>query len=88
MSSLLLVVEDAFEAGGAGVVLHPRIVVQEAAATPFAVELRQPDGRMQAAQASFDLAHLRNAKGTFALVRVLGTRLEELPPGTEVWRLD
>lgn len=88
MPTLLVVVEEAFAAGPHDLVLHPRIVVQAASSQPFAVELRTPEGTRLSATARLDLAHLRNAQGTFALVRLLNRDVHAAPPGTEVWRIE
>jgi hypothetical protein len=83
----LVVVEEAFAARGAGVVVSPRITVHDTApAKPFPVRLRLPDGRETTATATLDVAHIRGPNGAFALVRILGVTLEDVPAGTEVWR--
>lgn len=82
----LVQVEDAFPAGK-DLVLHPRVILEAGAPQePLHVELELPDGILREARVRFDVAHMRNARGTFALVRVLDTH--ELPPGTRVWRTD
>jgi hypothetical protein len=80
------VVEDVHAARGGGVVVSPRITVHDAARGSFPVELRLPDGTRRAATATLDVAHIRGPNGAFALVRILGVGLEDVPPGTEVWR--
>lgn len=80
----LLTVEDAAPTGRHDVLLYPRVVVVAPDAGTFSVELGFPDGTCAAATARYDLAHQRNAQGTFALVRLLDH--DDVPAGTVVWR--
>jgi hypothetical protein len=82
----LVVVEEAFPVRGGAVQLTPRITVQnDAPRAPFPVRLRLPDGRERTAMAALDVAHMRGQHGAFAMVRLLGLTIADVPPGTEVW---
>jgi hypothetical protein len=85
--SLLLVVEEAHPARGGDVVLAPRIVVHGPAGPPFAVSLELPDGSQRAAAAALDVAHIRGPNGAFALVRLVGLTVDDVPTGTRVFRI-
>ena len=82
----LVVVEEAFAARGGGVVVHPRITVHDTSRAPFPVQLRHPDGSRRTATATLDVAHIRGPNGAYALVRILGVGVQDVPPGTEIWR--
>ena len=86
MDAPLVVVEEVFAARGAGVVVSPRITVHAAAGGAFPVRLRLPDGTERAATATLDVAHIRGPNGAFAMVRLHGVTIDEVPAGTEVWR--
>jgi hypothetical protein len=86
MPSKLVVVEEAFAARGAGVLVAPRITIGERPSGPFPVRLRLPDGRERALTATLDVAHIRGPHGAFAMVRLLGVSPGEVPAGTEIWR--
>jgi hypothetical protein len=81
-----VVVEEAFAARGHGVLVAPRITVDERPSAPFAVRLRLPDGRERALTATLDVAHIRGPNGAFAMVRLLGVTPADVPAGTEIWR--
>jgi hypothetical protein len=70
------------------VVLSPRIVVTGPAGPPFAVRLTLPDGTEREAKAALDVAHIRGPNGAFALVRIVGAAVEDVPVGTTVTRLE
>jgi hypothetical protein len=83
----LVVVEEAFAGRGTDVVVSPRITIHDPSVPKsFPVRLRLPDGTEQTATAALDVAHIRGPNGAYALVRILGVRLEDVPAGTEVWR--
>lgn len=83
----LVVVAEAFPARGSAVQVAPRItVLQDAPRAPFPVRLRLPDGTERKATAVLDVAHIRGPHGAFAMVRLLGLQVEDVPAGTEVWR--
>ncbi len=83
----LLVVEDAHPARGGDLVLAPRIVVHGPAGPPFAVRLELPDGSAREATAALDVAHIRGPNGAFALVRLVGLTVGDVPAGTRVIRV-
>jgi len=85
MSTPLVVVEEAFVARGSGVLVAPRITIEDPPGAPFPVHLRFPDGTDRRALATFDVAHIRGPHGTFAMVRLLGLTPADVPAGTEVW---
>jgi hypothetical protein len=82
----LVVVEEVFAARGAGIVVSPRITVHAPASGAFAVRLRLADGTERAATATLDVAHVRGPHGAFAMVRLHGVTVEQVPVGTEIWR--
>jgi hypothetical protein len=77
--SLLLVVEEAHPARGGD--------VHGPAGPPFAVSLELPDGSQRAAAAALDVAHIRGPNGAFALVRLVGLTVDDVPTGTRVFRI-
>jgi hypothetical protein len=81
----LLVVEEAFVAGGRGVLVAPKITLTRSAEGTFTVLLRFPDGSERAATASLDVAHIRGPLAPFAMVRLQGLLPGDVPPGTEIW---
>lgn len=84
--SPLVVVGEVHVARGGGVVVSPRITVHDAPRGSFPVQLRLPDGTRRPAIAALDVAHIRGPNGAYALVRILGLGVEDVPAGTEVWR--
>ncbi len=84
MSVRWLVVEDAFE-DARGIMLQPRIVAKSAIRGEVLVTLRSPDGRERAARASMTVSHVRGPLAPFAVIRLHGVGLEDVPAGTEVW---
>lgn len=87
MSSLLLVVDEAFVSRGPGVLVMPRFTVTgEPEKAPFEVTLKRPDGTSRTAQAQLEVAHMRGPAGVFAMVRLRDATVEDAPPGTEIWR--
>jgi len=86
MGEKLLVVEDAFVARSPGVLVTPRITVQ-GPAERIRVRLVRPDGTEKPATASLDLAHVRGPGGQFAMYRLHGVELHDVPEGTEIWSL-
>jgi hypothetical protein len=88
MTKRLLVVEDAFLAGGRGVMVTPKITVDGDAAAPIAVNLRRPDGTERAATAALQVAHIRGPLAPFAMVRLVDAGLEDVPVGTEIWTVE
>lgn len=81
----LLVVEDAFAGRGRGVLVTPKVTVENPASGTFVVRLRLPDGRERAATASFDVAHVRGSLPPFAMLRLVDLTPGDVPAGTEVW---
>jgi hypothetical protein len=80
-----LTVEEAFVARGAGVLVTPRITAEEPARGRFPIELRLPDGATREVQAELDVAHMRGPLPPFAMIRLHGITVEEVPVGTELW---
>lgn len=87
MSDKLLVVEDAFVARGAGVLVMPRFTFEgaRAATAPMKVRLVRPDGSSIEATATVDVAHMRGALPPWAMYRLHGVSVAEVPAGTEIW---
>ncbi len=85
MKKPLLVVEEAFVAGGRGVMVSPRIVLEGDAAAPIAVTLRRPGGGERRATAVLQVAHIRGPLAPFAMVRLIDAGLDDVPAGTEIW---
>jgi len=83
----LLVVEEAFADGSRGVTLAPRITVHRDYPGSFLVRLRPPGGPEREAKGSLQVAHIRGPSGAFAIVRISGLSVADVPPGTEVWVL-
>jgi len=81
----LVVVEEAFRARGAGIVLAPRFVAKGLGRGPFDVRLRLPDASERIVSATLDLAHISGPNGAFAMIRLHGIEPEAVPPGTEVF---
>jgi hypothetical protein len=82
----LLVVDDAFTARGPGVLITPRITADQAPGeAPFTVRLVLPNGSSREVEATLDIAHMRGALSPWAMVRLYGVTVEEVPAGTEVW---
>lgn len=84
MGGPLLVVEDAFVARGPGVVVMPRLT-DDGRAQPFQVRLVRPDGTAREVKATLDVAHVRGALAPWAMVRLHGLAVDDVPPGTEIW---
>jgi hypothetical protein len=87
VSTPLVIVEEAFVTRGSGVLVAPRITVRDEGSAPFAVRLRLPDGTERTATAELEVAHIRGPNGAFAMVRLQGLTPEQVPKGTEVWRV-
>ena len=85
MSEQLLVINDAFVAKGAGVLVMPRITAKDPARGKFVVELRFADGTKKQVPAELDVAHMRGPLPPFAMYRLHDVTPEDLPAGTEVW---
>ncbi len=79
-----LVVEDAF-ADARGVMLKPRVVVDEPVRGEFEVTLRTPDGRERKARASIMVSHIRGALAPFGMLVLHGVTPDDVPIGTEVF---
>jgi hypothetical protein len=88
MSHKLLVVSDAFLAGGRGVLVEPRVTVDEPPRAPFKVKLRLPSGEERETNASMDVAHMRGKLAPYAMYRLLDVKVEDVPVGTEIWSVD
>jgi hypothetical protein len=80
----LLVVAEAFVTRGPGVVVMPRITV-EGPREKTRVRLVRPDGSERVVEATFDLAHMRGPSGQFAMYRLHGVSIDDVPTGTEIW---
>ncbi|MDB4947187.1 MAG: hypothetical protein JWP97_6721 [Labilithrix sp.] len=85
MGERLLVVEDAFVAKGAGVLVMPRITAKAPVRGRFAVELRLADGTSRQLQAELDVAHMRGPLPPFAMYRLHEVTPEDVPKGAELW---
>ncbi len=85
--ALLLVVADAFIARGKGVLVAPRVTVEKPIRGEFQLRMKLPDGSERTATASMDVAHIPGKGGTFAMVRILGVKPEEVPVGTELYAI-
>lgn len=87
-ATLLVTVEEAHPARGRDIVVMPRIIVHAPAGPPFAVRLDFPDGSQRDAMAALDVAHIRGPQGAFALVRLIDFRVEDVPSGTRISRME
>ena len=85
MGTKLVVVEEAFEARGKGVLVSPRITWDRADRGPMPVRLVLPGGAERDATASIEVAHVRGPLPPYAMVRLVDLRPEDVPAGTEVW---
>lgn len=87
MSEKLLVVEDCFVARGPGVLVMPRFSLEGArsAGEPRTVRLVRPDGSTIDAKATVDVAHMRGALAPWAMYRLHGVAVDDVPIGTEIW---
>ena len=81
----LLIVEEAFRAGGAGVLVSPRFVPDPAAPPLRSVRLKTPGGVVRMAVAELQVSHIRGPMPPYALLRLPELAPEDVPPGTEVW---
>jgi hypothetical protein len=86
MLATLVVVEEAFVTRGSGVMISPRITFDGSTHKPFAVTLRLPNGDERAANAVFEVSHIRGASPPFAMIRILELAPEDVPPGTAILR--
>lgn len=86
MSEALVIVEEAFVTRGSGVMISPRITFDGSTTKPFPVTLRLPNGNERAANAEFEVAHIRGASAPFAMLRILDLTPEDVPPGTTILR--
>jgi hypothetical protein len=86
MLATLVVVEEAFVTRGSGVMISPRITFDGSTHKPFPVTLRLPNGIERAANAVFEVSHIRGASAPFAMIRILDLTPEDVPPGTVVLR--
>ncbi len=86
----LLVVEDAFVVGSAtrGVIVEPRFTYEDAPREKFAVRLVLPGGGERNAEATIDVPHVRGPLAPFAMLRLHGVALEDVPKGTEIWKIE
>ncbi len=80
----ILVVEEAFAARGGGVHVLPKLVLVDPPRGPIAVVLALPDGAERPVQASVETAHIRGPSGSFAMLRLHGVGVADVPPGTEI----
>jgi hypothetical protein len=81
----LVVVEEAFADGPRGVTVAPRITVNREYPSSFSVRLRPPGAPEREAKGSLQVAHIRGPNGAFAIVRISGLAVADVPPGTEIW---
>jgi hypothetical protein len=88
VSRKLLVVTDAFVAGGRGVLVEPRVTVDDPPRTPFKVKLRLPSGEERETSASMDVAHMRGKLAPYAMYRLMDVQPADVPAGTEIWSVD
>ena len=84
MAERLGVVEEAFTAGGRGVVVAPKITLAGSGA-PISVRLKLPDGTERQTRATFDVAHIRGPLSPFAMIRLPELGVADVPAGTEIW---
>jgi hypothetical protein len=84
----LLIVEESFAARGKAVHLSPKITIDEPPRGPVAVRLRLPSGEEREAKAVFEVPHIRGSLPPFAIVKLLDLTPEEVPVGTEVFRVE
>lgn len=83
MSTLLMIVEDAFELSGLGLTLAPNVVADIEPGT-YAVTAVRPDGSEEGMEVSLSWADF--VPGGFKLVcRAPGVARDSLPPGTALW---
>ena len=83
MSDPLLVVEDAFTTRGPGVLVMPRFTTTSK--EPVNIRLERPDGTSFDTHATIELAHMRGPAGSYAMYRIQGVTLEEVPVGTKLF---
>ena len=88
MAELLLSVEEAFVAKGAGVLVSPRFTAATPARGKFTVRLRFADGSSRDVTAELDVAHMRGPLPPFAMYRLHGVDPTDVPKGTEIWSID
>ncbi len=88
MSRRLLVVEDAFVASGRGVLVSPRVTVDDPPRASFKVKLRFANGEERETTASMDVAHMRGKLAPYAMYRLFDVKPEDVPAGTEIWSAD
>ena len=93
MEKLLLVVEESFQITGRGVVAVPETSPEAVGSGEHGhtsqVRLVRPDTTEEVAEATFWWEHLNPGGFRFMLMlRGIGTKKEQAPPGTEVWLID
>jgi hypothetical protein len=88
MPRRLLVIDDAFPAGARDVHVTPKIVVETPTPGSFDVTLRRPDGSEVALKASLSVSHVRGPQAPFGMYRLLGTKVDDVPIGSELWSVD
>ncbi len=86
MTSVLLVVSDAFTTRGSGVLVEPRVTFDGNRA-PFDVILRLPTGEEMRATAVFEVAHIQGQHAPYAMLRVLDKTPADIPKGTTITRV-
>jgi hypothetical protein len=88
MAKKLLTVEEAFVAGGRGILVSPRVTIDDPPRAPFKLKLRLPDGTERDTSATMDVAHMRGKLAPYAMYRLLDVKVEDVPAGTEIWSAD
>ena len=81
----LLIVEDAFVVRGPGVQVLPRFTVAAPSPGAIFVRLVRPDGTAREATATIDVAHMKGALAPYAMYRLHGVDVDDVPVGTAIF---
>ena len=83
----ILVVEDAFTTGPGGVFVLPKLTADTAPASPADLELRTPSGTARTVKVEVVTSHVRGPLPPYAMLRIGGVSVDEVPVGSELWTL-
>ena len=85
MASRLLVVKDVFAARGGGVEVLPPVGSERLPPSPFEVTVRAPNRPERRTHVTAIISHMRGPLAPFAMLRLAGMTVDQVPPGSELW---